>query len=303
MSTIEQSRHLATAIPGPKSSGAHRHARPPPSPRGIGNTMPVYAARAGGGIVEDVDGNRLIDLGSGIAVTTIGNASPRVVEAVAAQVAEFTHTCFMVTPVRGVRRGVRAAQPADPGRGRDALGAVQLGFRGRRERHQDRPHLHAQAGRRRVRPRLPRPHQPHDGADREVDALQARLRPVRARDLPRADVLPVPRRRVRQGARHRRRTGRQAGDQRHRQAGRRRQPGRGHHRADPGRGRLHRSRRGLPARRCSTGAGRTTWSSSPTRCRPVSPAPVRCSPASTTASSPTSSSPPRASPTGCRWRR
>ncbi|GAB4974537.1 hypothetical protein MAHJHV55_54770 [Mycobacterium avium subsp. hominissuis] len=38
--------------------------------------------RAGGGIVEDVDGNRLIDLGSGIAVTTIGNSAPRVVDAV-----------------------------------------------------------------------------------------------------------------------------------------------------------------------------------------------------------------------------
>src|SRR5689334_10473694 len=60
--------------------------------------MPVYAVRAGGGIVEDADGNRLIDLGSGIAVTTIGNSSPRVVEAVATQAAEFTHTCFMVTP-------------------------------------------------------------------------------------------------------------------------------------------------------------------------------------------------------------
>jgi 4-aminobutyrate aminotransferase/(S)-3-amino-2-methylpropionate transaminase len=60
--------------------------------------MAVYAARAGGGIVEDVDGNRLIDLGSGIAVTTIGNASPRVAEAVAVQAGRFTHTCFMVTP-------------------------------------------------------------------------------------------------------------------------------------------------------------------------------------------------------------
>jgi 4-aminobutyrate aminotransferase / (S)-3-amino-2-methylpropionate transaminase / 5-aminovalerate transaminase len=60
--------------------------------------MPVFAARAAGGIVEDVDGNRLIDLASGIAVTTIGNAAPRVVDAVRAQVADFTHTCFMVTP-------------------------------------------------------------------------------------------------------------------------------------------------------------------------------------------------------------
>jgi len=60
--------------------------------------MPVFAARAAGGIVEDVDGNRFIDLGSGIAVTTIGNSAPRVVDAVRGQVADFTHTCFMVTP-------------------------------------------------------------------------------------------------------------------------------------------------------------------------------------------------------------
>ena len=100
MSTIEQSRHLATAIPGPKSSALIER-KAGAVARGVGNTMQVYAARAGGGIVEDVDGNRLIDLGAGIAVTTIGNASPRVVEAVAAQAALFTHTCFMVTPYEG----------------------------------------------------------------------------------------------------------------------------------------------------------------------------------------------------------
>jgi 4-aminobutyrate aminotransferase/(S)-3-amino-2-methylpropionate transaminase len=100
VSTIEQSRHLATAIPGPKSAALIER-KASAVARGVGNTMQVYAARAGGGIVEDVDGNRLIDLGSGIAVTTIGNASPRVVEAVAAQVAEFTHTCFMITPYEG----------------------------------------------------------------------------------------------------------------------------------------------------------------------------------------------------------
>ena len=100
MSTIEQSRHLATAIPGPKSAALIER-KSSAVARGVGNTMAVYAARAGGGIVEDVDGNRLIDLGAGIAVTTIGNASPRVVEAVAAQAALFTHTCFTVTPYEG----------------------------------------------------------------------------------------------------------------------------------------------------------------------------------------------------------
>src|SRR6476659_6696589 len=97
VSTLEQSRHLATAIPGPRSKELIDRKLAAVS-RGIGNTMPVYTARAGGGIIEDVDGNRLIDLGSGIAVTTIGNASPRVVEAVREQVADFTHTCFMITP-------------------------------------------------------------------------------------------------------------------------------------------------------------------------------------------------------------
>jgi 4-aminobutyrate aminotransferase / (S)-3-amino-2-methylpropionate transaminase / 5-aminovalerate transaminase len=94
---VEQSRHLVTEIPGPASLQLTKR-RVAAVSRGVANTMPVFAARAAGGIVEDVDGNRLIDLGSGIAVTTIGNAAPRVVDAVRAQVADFTHTCFMVTP-------------------------------------------------------------------------------------------------------------------------------------------------------------------------------------------------------------
>jgi len=97
VTALEQSRKLVTAIPGPASIELAKR-RVAAVSRGVGVTMPVYAARAGGGIIEDVDGNRLIDLGSGIAVTTIGSSAPRVVEAVRAQVADFTHTCFMVTP-------------------------------------------------------------------------------------------------------------------------------------------------------------------------------------------------------------
>ncbi len=63
--------------------------------------MPVFIAAAGGGVLLDVDGNSLIDLGSGIAVTSVGNAAPAVVTAVQAQVEQFTHTCFMVTPYEG----------------------------------------------------------------------------------------------------------------------------------------------------------------------------------------------------------
>ena len=63
--------------------------------------MPVFAVEAGGGVVVDIDGNSLIDFGSGIAVTTIGNSAPRVVVAVQDQVELFTHTCFMITPYEG----------------------------------------------------------------------------------------------------------------------------------------------------------------------------------------------------------
>lgn len=116
MSALEQSRHLATAIPGPRS--AELIARKGAAvARGVGNTMSVYAARAFGGIVEDVDGNRLIDLGSGIAVTTIGNSSPRVVEKAAEQLAKFTHTCFMVTPYEGYVAVAEALNRLTPGDG------------------------------------------------------------------------------------------------------------------------------------------------------------------------------------------
>jgi len=60
------------------------------------NTVPIFAQRANGAIVEDVDGNRLIDLAAGLAVLNTGNTPPEVVEAVAAQAERFTHTCFHV---------------------------------------------------------------------------------------------------------------------------------------------------------------------------------------------------------------
>ncbi|MER7605611.1 4-aminobutyrate--2-oxoglutarate transaminase [Nocardioides sp. NPDC127503] len=99
-STLEQSRLLRTPLPGPRSQELMRRKVAAVS-QGVATTMPVFAARAAGGVVEDVDGNRFIDLGSGIAVTTVGSSAAKVVEAVADQVAAFTHTCFMVTPYEG----------------------------------------------------------------------------------------------------------------------------------------------------------------------------------------------------------
>ncbi|WP_116451713.1 4-aminobutyrate--2-oxoglutarate transaminase [Blastococcus litoris] len=99
-SSPTQERRLVTEIPGPRSRElmARRSAT---VSAGVGTTLPVFVERAGGGVVVDVDGNSLIDLGAGIAVVNVGNAAPRVVAAVQEQVASFTHTCFMVTPYEG----------------------------------------------------------------------------------------------------------------------------------------------------------------------------------------------------------
>ena len=78
---VEQRRRLVTAIPGPRSQELQRRKQSAVS-AGVGTGLPVYIERAAGGILVDVDGNQLIDLGSGIAVTTVGNAAPRVVERV-----------------------------------------------------------------------------------------------------------------------------------------------------------------------------------------------------------------------------
>jgi 4-aminobutyrate aminotransferase / (S)-3-amino-2-methylpropionate transaminase / 5-aminovalerate transaminase len=94
---VPQSRLVHTEIPGPRSRAlmARRNAA---IPAGVGTTLGVFVTRAAGGIIEDVDGNRLIDLASGISVTNVGNSAPRVVAAVSEQVERFTHTCFQVTP-------------------------------------------------------------------------------------------------------------------------------------------------------------------------------------------------------------
>ncbi|MEY9213515.1 4-aminobutyrate aminotransferase/(S)-3-amino-2-methylpropionate transaminase [Thermobifida halotolerans] len=68
-----------------------------------------------GGIVEDVDGNRFIDFGSGIAVTNVGNANPRVVARASEQLANFTHTCFMVNPYEGYVEVCEALNRLTPG--------------------------------------------------------------------------------------------------------------------------------------------------------------------------------------------
>lgn len=99
-SSVAQERRLLTEIPGPKSTALLAR-KTDAVAAGVGVTLPAFIERAGGGVLVDVDGNHLIDMGSGIAVTTVGNANPMVADAVAEQAHAFTHTCFMVTPYEG----------------------------------------------------------------------------------------------------------------------------------------------------------------------------------------------------------
>jgi len=88
---------LRTPIPGPKSQELMRR-RTAAVARGVAHATPVFAARAEGALVEDVDGNRFIDFAGGIGCTNVGHRSDRVVAAIRAQVDRFLHTCFSVAP-------------------------------------------------------------------------------------------------------------------------------------------------------------------------------------------------------------
>lgn len=111
---LAQVRRVTTPLPGPRSAEIlARKADAVAS--GVAHSMPVSIVAAGGGVVVDADGNSLIDLGSGIAVTTVGNAHPKVAAAVAAQAAQFTHTCFMVSPYESYVEVAEALNRLTPG--------------------------------------------------------------------------------------------------------------------------------------------------------------------------------------------
>ena len=112
---IPQERNPGTESPGPRSREwfARRDAA---VPRGVANLHPIVTARAAGAIVEDVDGNRLIDFATGISVLNVGHSSPEVVAAAQRQLELDTHTCFHVTanePYIELAERLNALTPGD----------------------------------------------------------------------------------------------------------------------------------------------------------------------------------------------
>lgn len=111
---LPQERRLVTEIPGPCSRELAQR-RAAALPAGLASAAGVYVAAAGGGVIVDVDGNSFIDMGSGIAVTTVGNAAPRVVARAADQLARYTHTCFLATPYEPYIEVAEALNRLTPG--------------------------------------------------------------------------------------------------------------------------------------------------------------------------------------------
>ena len=115
LTNLTQERRLVTAIPGPKSTEALKR-RTEATSAGLGMAIPVVIERASDAILLDIDGNQIIDLGSGIGVTNVGNSAQRVVDRVIEQVQAFTHTCFTVAPYMGyieVCEKLNAMTPGD----------------------------------------------------------------------------------------------------------------------------------------------------------------------------------------------
>jgi 4-aminobutyrate aminotransferase/(S)-3-amino-2-methylpropionate transaminase len=111
---LEQVRKLLTSIPGPKSQEVIKR-RAEAVSASLGMAIPVVVEKAGGGVIVDVDGNSIIDMGAGIAVVNVGNSADRVVKNVKEQVEAFTHTCFMIAPYMGYIQVCEALNRLTPG--------------------------------------------------------------------------------------------------------------------------------------------------------------------------------------------
>jgi 4-aminobutyrate aminotransferase/(S)-3-amino-2-methylpropionate transaminase len=105
---------LTTEVPGPRSRelAARRNAA---VARGVSSAMPIYAARAEGALLEDVDGNRFIDFAGGIGCLNAGHRAPGVLAAIREQLDRYLHLCFSVTPYESYIRLAERLNQLTPG--------------------------------------------------------------------------------------------------------------------------------------------------------------------------------------------
>ena len=110
MSTIRINTQSRSALP----SNSTRRAKA--VPRGLSHGTPIYVARAEDALLEDVDGNRYIDLAGGIGCANVGHRHYAVIDAIREQVDNFLHTCVQVTPYEGYIRLAERMNEVTPGK-------------------------------------------------------------------------------------------------------------------------------------------------------------------------------------------
>lgn len=98
----DASPRLLTAIPGPESKQLAQRLRNAECPEvtWIADDFPVFWEKAEGSMVEDVDGNRYLDLTAAFAVASVGHTHPDVVAAITAQSSRLLHGMGDVHPTR-----------------------------------------------------------------------------------------------------------------------------------------------------------------------------------------------------------
>ena len=105
---------LKTAIPGPKSKALMERRRAEVA-RGPFHSTPVFLAKAKGALLEDVDGNTLIDFACGIGVTSVGHCPETVTRAIVEQASRVLHSGFNVTPCESYVELAARLNRATPG--------------------------------------------------------------------------------------------------------------------------------------------------------------------------------------------
>ena len=103
-------------------------------------------SEAEGAVVEDVDGNRLIDFAGGIGCLNTGHRAPAVVDAIRRQLDRFLHTSFNVLPYESYIAVCEKLNALAPGKGSEEDDAGEHGRGSRRECDQDCALLYEAAG-------------------------------------------------------------------------------------------------------------------------------------------------------------
>src|SRR6476619_4279692 len=105
--------HLQTSLPGPKAQALLERDQQFMSPS-YTRIYPLVVARGSGAVIEDVDGNRFLDMTAGIAVTATGHCHPDVVAAIQDQAAKLIHmsgTDFYYQPQIDLSQRLAEAAP------------------------------------------------------------------------------------------------------------------------------------------------------------------------------------------------